>query len=297
MEIFMTNGLGNQLFILSYAHFMSRSTKVTLRVNVKPKKDREFLLEDFLTNSCSHNIKVRPASGFFFTLFRRIPLRLLETKYFPERHKSSLLKALRIVLESEVFGFEDFLLNLSGGLREVRGAFIHRSYVDAAWNQFGPELSQYLESLTPAKGVTAPQIVMHIRRGDSVRESELGRRTLLSADYYLQGLEFLINEYNLQDIKVVVCTDSKDEVREMLKGLEFQLIGPDDATPLESLSIMASSDYLICANSTLSWWAGRLAVDGGAVVLLPEPWDRSLSWPKSADLGIDGAFQLTHNCA
>jgi hypothetical protein len=221
----------------------------------------------------------------------------LETKYFPKRHKSSLLKALRIVLESEVFGFEDFLLNLSGRLREVRGAFIHRSYVDAAWNQFGPELSQYLESLTPAKGVTAPQIVMHIRRGDSVRESELGRRTLLSADYYLQGLEFLINEYNLQDIKVVVCTDSKDEVREMLKGLEFQLIGPDDATPLESLSIMASSDYLICANSTLSWWAGRLAVDGGAVVLLPEPWDRSLSWPKSADLGIDGAFQLTHNCA
>jgi len=292
----MTNGLGNQLFILAYAHHFSRDKKVTLRVNVKPKKNREFLLADFLMNSCIHNIEIRPASGFFFSLFRRIPIRLVGTSWFPKQYIAKFLKQMRIVLEPEVFAFEDYLLNVSEKCVEVRGAFIHRKYVDASWDQFGKELFNFLLTITPKIDVGEPQVVMHIRRGDSVIESELGRRTLLTREYYEKSLKFISGEYNLKNPKILICTDSKDEVSSMFEGTNLQIIGPGDASALETLKIMTTAKYLVCANSTLSWWAGRLAIETGAVVIIPEPWDRTSNWPIGGDLSIDGAIKLAHEC-
>jgi hypothetical protein len=112
----------------------------------------------------------------------------------------------------------------------------------------------------------AQPLAVHVRRGDFKNSPAWG---LLARDYYERALSALSYDGSTP---VWVFSDEPDEARRMLAGISkspIHVTAPPRASPaVESLLLMAKCTELVCANSTMSWWAGRLS--SGRVVL-PTP--------------------------
>jgi len=134
-------------------------------------------------------------------------------------------------------------------------------------------------------------IMIHVRRGDYVGLDTYG---LLSDKYYLDALEFLFSNYNLDSKSVWIFSDDIDQVRKEFcnyNDYNFNFITePKDSDPAEVLSIMASGCANIIANSTFSWWAAML--NSNSPVVAPSKWFRKLQDP--VDL-IPESWDVVHS--
>ena len=112
-------------------------------------------------------------------------------------------------------------------------------------------------------------LAIHIRVGDYQNEPRIG---ILSRDYYLKAVESLKLS---GPPKVVVFTDSPTEVESFLpmdKFSKFQIV-PTNISSAETLLLMSGFSRIIIGNSTFSWWAAMVNNSGGEkVVVAPKPW-------------------------
>jgi hypothetical protein len=74
----------------------------------------------------------------------------------------------------------------------------------------------------------------------------------------------------------IVVTDDLVGARKTLCNLDIDLwFGPQDLNAVQALTLMSRANRLVTANSTLSWWAGFLAVQDGNTVEIPDPFFKS----------------------
>jgi hypothetical protein len=85
---------------------------------------------------------------------------------------------------------------------------------------------------------------------------------LLDADWYLTNSD--------RTLPTVVVTDDKNTSQDLIAAIgECLVLGPDEADPVQALAIMANSNHLVAANSTLSWWGGFMVAKRGYSVVYP----------------------------
>jgi hypothetical protein len=119
-------------------------------------------------------------------------------------------------------------------------------------------------------------IVLHYRRGDYRRESQL--RGLLNLNYYKKAI-FKIPSIEYKN--VVVVTDEP-----LQKLQDFELLSPNNVRIIDStmnlysteiFNLFLKSKFLIMANSSLSWSAALFRSDKSRV-FYPAPWFREIEF-------------------
>ena len=108
-------------------------------------------------------------------------------------------------------------------------------------------------------------VSIHIRRGDSIAESQLPYHTNLNIRYYKKALSLIKN------IDYVFCFS--DDIDWCKKNLNFKkIIFVEKNSACEDLYLMSMCKHNIIANSSFSWWAAFLNVNKNKKVIYPLNW-------------------------
>ncbi len=119
-------------------------------------------------------------------------------------------------------------------------------------------------------------VAVHIRRGDYKNNPDIGT---LDLEYYLRALAQI--DGNIQSENVWIFSDDLnvgEELRRKLGACAQLVIQDESASDFESMVLMSKAKKIIIANSTYSWWAAFLAMDG-TKVFAPSKWFKSLDDP------------------
>jgi len=122
----------------------------------------------------------------------------------------------------------------------------------------------------------ANRIAIHCRIGDY---RLLPGHGVLSTGYYERALRNILERHGTKT--AVLVSDDIDEARVQLEPvcdeLGVQLEDYQGESELDDLKVISTSQQIIVANSSFSWWGAWLASDNGAHVHVPEPWFRSFN--------------------
>ena len=147
-------------------------------------------------------------------------------------------------------------------------------YIGMGWKSENEiEINQFCENILKSNIQKFVQnrdssIGIHLREGDYSNHPELGK---LNTKYYLKAL----SKIKEAPSKVFIYSDSLEAADKLQKSLEsknkklrIQISSEND--PSRIIFAIANHEILILANSTLSWWAGRLS--NSKMIFYPHPW-------------------------
>lgn len=276
MYQYVVGGLGNQLFQYSMLHFIIKNTRQengNIWIDRDPRADRPFLLND-LASSCSHVSRVdKPYAGFRGTIARAVS-KLSVENLFP---RLSILE-WREQTEYNFLTHENYL---EGKNKFWIGYFQNFRYVEDVWPLIKSEIFHHLNNIRLPQSLPEKYLVVHVRGGDFFQLAKT--QGVLSYAYYREAL---LKFSDTNHLSVILVTDDLQNVNRISERINPDLIlGPDDLNEWQTLKLMSNASGLIMANSTFSWWGGRIALENGCMVVLPSP------WVKIDQLNIRDAFQ------
>ena len=107
--------------------------------------------------------------------------------------------------------------------------------------------------------------IAHMRHGDYAGLKDI--YGILDTNYYSRiALE-------RKWVNCMVVSDNPSAPDKVLRDLPNALyVGPHQASAWEAFAIMSQAKELIIANSTFSWWAGKVCKLRGGIVFAPKPW-------------------------
>ena len=122
---------------------------------------------------------------------------------------------------------------------------------------------------------THDAVAVHARRGDFVSSAAAAGHGVGDLSQQIRLAREIKDQVGAK--RIVVFTDSPNEVRESVMGEEYVSV----STLRESWSVlraMADAQGFVMGNSSLSWWAAAYRTwtnPGGYVVRMPIPWGRT----------------------
>ena len=122
-------------------------------------------------------------------------------------------------------------------------------------------------------------LVVHVRLGDYLAEGGFG---VPKTPYYQSAIVTQLNSYPYK--KIWLFSDEPDKALELVpKNLpvELRVITVDSVSPAETLEIMRMGCGYVIGNSTFSWWGAYLSYNLHSKVIYPSPWFQSLGTPSS----------------
>lgn len=274
MRVFLSGGMGNQLFQWAFAHFLHEATSSKISV-IKIDSNSMvahtgFDLSLFLSG-CQHlEIERWPHKGLIDKLFSPYNSKLPFIRHLVWRDLADLTSKPFLGPESISFTQEKSYL----------GYFQNKDFVAKVIESVAPEILQSFFSRTSdTLYLDGEYEVVHVRRGDTASNYNKQRVGLLSRTYYASTLDESF------DGKRYVISDDACVAREVMKHINYtEIMGPKSLDVIQSLQLMSRAKRVVAANSTLSWWGGLLASLKGAQVVIPSPFF------KSVDLSTNGAL-------
>lgn len=263
MKLMSQGGLGNQLFLLNFAHQLKsekkKNVELTTRSLSKAQDDRRFEIGHVLDH-CSHGITYKATDIPFdaYNFFDR-------TRLFREPHSKTIQKKLFFVNVSSPFSTPSTIGKSS---RYVRGYFQSAESVNIHLGSYVQEILSAIEEQVDQGEIiqkTEKYQAIHIRRGDFVNSKN--STGLLALSYYQSGLVGSL------PLKIVTDGDINliNEIKKTFPGSEIH--GSESMNTWQAFNLLAHASSLQIANSTFSWWAGVLANFNGGKVFAPSPWN------------------------
>jgi hypothetical protein len=284
MKVFLTGGLGNQLFQLAAAienyqgeiELISKIGKPRLSGKGDPEI-ASFDLPDLVTIQS-------PPKNFKKITTKVIGLNL-RAHFRPKKHESGLLWVYRTLGNFYLSLLFKRVLRLRVG-RDVGftpiGKLDRKDFLVGYFQSFKYLSEKTMDSLSALK-VREPSkdfldyldrfqdkrvLVVHVRLGDYLNEPTIGT---LSQEYYDRALQ----EIDLAKIdKILVFSDSPDLVKGYLPKEFYSNIEivPKTFSSAETLMLMKVGCEFIISNSTFSWWGAMLSQYRNKKVIAPTPW-------------------------
>jgi len=291
LTIAFQGGLGNQLFHWALAHTLLESADIRVDLLDKPGKDIELnkqvkgALSPLLAN-CEHLTFESPLSRKYFHFLNRA------WQFYKSK---SLFRNLRYFREFPMDGIWNNEIALEES-RYAYGYFQDKNYVAKAISyiesELAPVVRQNLERLNRRLEIPEEYAAIHVRRypvqGVRLLPHVIGN---LDRNYYLSWIE----RQNPSIILILV----RDIIDLKFLGKlppSCVVIDQQTANPWETLGVMQQAKWLLCSNSSMSWWGGFLAASKGNEVFLPSDWsvwgnvkmsnlyfDNALSYPAKWD--------------
>jgi hypothetical protein len=295
-RIFLTGGLGNQLFQLAAVMYYAKSRTIEIDlVNSKPRRNSKGKAE-ILTLGVPDQIELLTKKKG--KIVSKIIGYNLRSGYLPQRFETLFLfRFLRNGLSSlALFPFlgKIFSVKVSSNLgndlkfksndsneiiigyfqteivaQKVRGIkdFLFQGVCEDLYQEYW-KLSQEEQPL-----------LVHVRLGDYLAESDFG---ILSSKYYESSIKHLWESGNFK--KIWLFSDQpEDAILRIPKDLreKTKLIESENLESAETLRIMTVCKGFVIANSTFSWWAAYLRSDANSPVVAPKPWFQGLPDPEN----------------
>ena len=308
--IYLTGGLGNQLFQYSYGKFLSSITGFELKIDYrlgKPRLNRELkpeivdLIQDtseFIENQFD-NLFFSKITGFRLSnalnsKFNKLNFlnvnilnalsNLIMSFYFKNR--------VRIHASTDI-GFSKDPVDKNKSIFAI-GYYQSYKYVEKSeikelvTNNFKGFISYDQFDLIANQ---VQPLVVHVRLGDYKKEGSFG---ILSDNYYSEAIEIAFQKYQYGEIWLFSdeITNAKDVIPQNFQHLVREF-GDLSLSSSETLAIMSLGFGFIIANSTFSWWAAQLSKNP-QIVIAPYPWFKVEKDPK--DLIPESWKRLPAHC-
>lgn len=276
IRIVATGGLGNQLFVWSFAHEISLSEETNVMIYFDESSSEEFARSDKLSelsSFCSHGIQVRVSGKIKFLL------RLID-KVTKESESLGLMlkRAIGLYEESEFGRFTQL-----PRVRILRGFFQEYEHVLRNIESLSPEILALFEN-TPIEQFQpkVPYDFIHIRRGDYLN---------LTGSWGVLSLKYFVEHYRA-DVPTLISTDDEKSITEISEMFpKASVLGPNIISEMQAFKLMIHSSRVVTSNSSYSWWGAILANNlNGAEIVLPNPWTR-MEWPNVRLTPIPGSIE------
>jgi len=264
IKISLAGYLGNQLFQLAFAHELQRKdpkSKVRMfNFTGKPSKAENFL--ERLNLNCAHveyeespwlaQMQVRASnklsmnSSLSQQKIQQISgvINTNETKFQIDKVSSSKIW----------LGYFQNVRLLPHGLEAVVSELNER--IEFELNHIDALIRSELQKLGEYQ-------VMHVRRND-MKEPENAPFGILKPEYYASHLR--------PNLPIVCTTDDEFSIKDILNVIKPEIIlGKNDVTPMQAISIMSKAKHLVAANSTMSFWGSLLCAESGGSSIFPIP--------------------------
>jgi hypothetical protein len=287
--VFLTGGLGNQLFQLANALTLDPEREIHLewilgrpRCNSKGFPDiADFRLPErvqflppskrsWLTSKAAGYIlrshvspKAWERSGIFEAILNLVG-NLIFSTYFKKVIKFECGVGIGFSPVS-ITQFSTFVIGYFQSCKFVNDKTVFQDLKNIEPKVLNQEIDRYKELANIEK-----PIIAHFRFGDYKNEKTFGIPAL---SYYQESLEALVNQN--PNSKIWVFSDEKNEAEKVFPS-EFKSmarwISDDQFSSAETLEIMRLGISYVIANSTFSWWAATLSMTENPKVICPEPW-------------------------
>jgi hypothetical protein len=298
--LFLTGGLGNQLFQFAAALSLGQKSEIVLDViSGNPRNsshEKADLLSIFSGLGVSIDKKERKLlsskiggyilrSGAEPRKFEQAKLYQRCVRLFASIYFSMLYFEFIVVKANSGVGYSEvglssrlntFLFGYFQSFRWVEQNHVRESMNSLTIQNPSEDYAVLLKQIMDVKPV-----IMHVRRGDYAFEPKFG---VLSKTYYKNGLEHLRNSGITQE--VWVFTDDPDWAKLLISSRSFtsekiMLVDDSKMSTGEVFELMRFGSAYVIANSSFSWWAAYLSRVTGANVVAPEPWFIGLPEPES----------------
>lgn len=297
LRVFLTGGLGNQLFQLAAALHYAGSRRIELDVyTAEPRKNKSGETEILSLELPSHIQILKKNQG---KVVRKVFGFNLRSGYLPrDFEKKVVFKAIRGLGSTMALGvalkhfYRVIVSNDLGHDRRIKcsdqseiiiGYFqtykVASELIKRKERLFGQLSNQNIQKFRSLAVIEKPLLV-HVRLGDYQLEKQFG---ILSLEYYRVAIEYAWQKGEFNKIWLF-----SDQPRDALRRIPQQyrdrirLIEDDDLDSAEILQIMSLCQGYVIANSSFSWWAASLSNFKDALVITPKPWFIEL--PEPTDL-------------
>jgi hypothetical protein len=301
VAVSLTGGLGNQLFQLAVALFVSKNEDVVLRqefgaprvsLNGQPQIFELLQRSDVvLGKKKSTHVLFRKIIGF---LLRKGISQYATQKYFQSKRIFIFLGTWMISLSNYEYrrlyigdgvGFFDLPGKLLNSKKKMILVGYFQSYY---WASDAWVYSKLMEldlvntrneyEILKLEALESHPIIVHVRLGDYKNEKSFG---LLDAKYYSDSMDLVCEASNSTPVWLFSDEpqDAMTLIPEKFKS-NLRLISENSLTPQESFQIMRMGSAYVIANSSYSWWAAFLRYDTNAKVIAPATWFREIESPE-----------------
>lgn len=255
VEIYLTGGLGNQLFGWAAGYALAIRLNVDLVLNTSNLWHRGYQLDSF----ADINFRITETKHKYYEYSRPFEHRLISTIY------------RRTDFFQRGFGFDSRYskINKPVGMHGFFQSYLYfkeeLSIVRKMLENLRKPSQKYLELSNLLSNINFTAV--HVRRGDYIgKESHHG---ILEDEYYRRAMD-LVGLRSSSEM-LVVFTDDENESKKLIPGADLYVTNKILESPAENLLIMSRAKNLLGANSSFSLWAGFLAEEN-TLRTFPKPW-------------------------
>jgi len=280
-------GLGNQLFQIGFAFYLSNKLNYKVKLDISFYEDQcNFFYGEYLKFNKIPKREYHFFKNSHFAICSKDEL--IQSICFSGSYSKNLLK--KVILFLGNFISWSFLMKLltRNILTEKIIKTRNKNLIDCViysgywqdtffFKEFEVELKRYISHILICNDFSLSNkidlinldsyVVMHIRKDDY---SEISDYYSLGMQYYKDAFEMVFNKY--PKIKgVLICTNDKDWCKKNIFFPGFELkYSSDESDMFSDFQILYNSQFLVIANSTFSFWAGFLG--NHDIVVLPSLW-------------------------
>lgn len=262
-ETFITifGGLGNQLFQLSQALELSKSSNVKLIYPYSWAKGTfKDEYKDFFTSLGAPAFTTSKSLRFLSSVSTFLPFKVVQFG-----------RLLRIEVHSNAYSSLE-------PQEKYASRVIHTGYFqnDAQVNNSGLALTIAALSNDPVSQID--ELVVHVRGGDFISAQRL--YGLLDHEFYTDAIRAIG-----QHLPITCITNDKNYALDLLRPLHFSF--SESNGPLEDFFKAISAQNFVGSNSTYSWWIAKTRISMGRRSVMPEPF-----FPLTSELKPDQALRI-----
>jgi len=252
------------------------SVLVKFALGLSIARDRNVTVKYDLSWFHSKGVGCDGHSNREFTLTQAFPAVNLE-----EATEDEIYWTKKIHYQKNQFPFVFDASHLTPKSKYLDGYFYHWKYLDLVKAELFRllrfdelELDDGNESVKNHITQSRNSIAIHVRRGDFISVGN----AILTPDYYLSALSFLVAKRELKDPAVFFFSDDPEWVRESIvgripEGYDVQCVDVNDQSKgFLDLYLISLCKYQISSNSSFGVWGGFLNQDVDKEVIIPSVW-------------------------
>lgn len=260
--IYISGGLGNQLFQFSFALELYFSRKRNIKLNISSYKNdklREFELDKVIDLNSLDFITLEHERKLFSRVMFKVS-KSIKKPILSHMSESSLIYN-PMVKNNEICHYKGYWQSPK---------YFSNSYESILQlvNLKKFEQQKLLESASFR--MDKKNISLHIRRGDYVsnESASLLHGSVCDMEYYKRAIEYFSN---IKNTVFYIFSDDIEWCNESFSWLQNKKIVDFTSSHFEDLLLMTLCDHNIIANSTFSWWGAYLNKKENTVIA-PKKW-------------------------
>ena len=270
--VFLQGGLGNQLYMLSYAFYLKEQGFPNVKMIAISQKNKN---KGDTTDKDKRN------------LLDELPEKLgLKLSYIPHKYLLSIIKCIcRFPLYKNIWSrivnidiepMEEWAVYRSVAKSTAIfkfhiGFYQAYQYITYGFKEKIRDIINILASENHSFTITEKDVAVHIRRGDFFTNGNENIYNKIETAYYLKALERLSNIFEIRN--VYIFSDDFEAIKEDIKEIAkiYSIILVEGQTVLQDLALLQKFTNFAIGNSTFAWSGATLA-KAKNVIVPKDPW-------------------------